>query len=632
MIADIAKSGPHRTATRTRSMIGLMLMTLMLSVTGAAATGSASAHAQPLSAGPTAPDAESVSGNCAADPGLPNQFADVADDGVFCNDIAWMSAQGITKGRGDGTYGPSDQVLRGHLAAFLHRYAQQPTPPADGATFLDVPESHLFATAIAWLAAEGITTGRPDGAFDPSGHITRGQMAAFLHRYAGEPDLPVDAPGFPDVPDGYIFADAILWLAHNGITNGRDDGTFDPAGALNRGQMSAFLARYHHYLTDTVERELGAGWIRLQHDGQGLGGDFHQLMWSVTAGGPGLVAVGHDLGRLSAAVWTSEQGLAWQRVAHDSEAFSGDGIQWMTSVTSGGPGLVAVGADEGRNQAAVWTTTDGDVWQRVAPNATVFGGEGWQQMNAVSTGGPGLVAVGHDRVGDASQTAAVWTSTDGLVWQRVPHDEETFGDGWLEMTSVATGGPGLVAVGRDESRRAAAVWTSTDGLAWQRVPHDEDMFGGDDHQQMLSVTSGGPGLVAVGQAGRLEGQAASAAVWTSTDGTAWQRVAHDETVFGGESRLRMTSVVAHAEGLVAVGSDRELVPLGVEGRMGAVVWASTDGSSWQRAARDDGIIGLDDQQWMDSVTVVGSRLVAVGGYRKPWSEGGRIAASVWKAP
>jgi hypothetical protein len=65
---------------------------------------------------------------------------------------------------------------------------------------------------------------------------------------------------------------------------------------------------------------------------------------------------------------------------------------------------------------------------------------------------------------------------------------------------VVAGGPGLVAVGLDESvgDTDAAVWTSPDGLTWTREPHDEAVFGGPGFQEMVWITPGGPGLVAVG--------------------------------------------------------------------------------------------------------------------------------------
>jgi hypothetical protein len=340
-------------------------------------------------------------------------------------------------------------------------------------------------------------------------------------------------------------------------------------------------------------------WQRVAHDEATFGGDGGQEMFSVTAGGPGLVAVGHDEGREAAAVWTSADGSVWQRVAHDEQTFGGASSQEMWSVTAGGPGLVAVGADGG--SAAVWTSSDGSAWQRVPHDEATLGGDDQQWMFSVTAGGPGLVAVGQDR---GREAAAVWTSTDGSAWQRVAHDEQTFGgDDQQTMYSVTVGGPGLVAVGLDMSTLSAAVWTSTDGSVWQRVAHDEETFGADWGQWMDSVTAGGPGLVAVGPDG------GSAAVWTSTDGSVWERVAHDEQTFGGDGGQRMLSVTVGGPALVAVGLDAVSPD---ERRAAAAVWTSTDGAAWQRVAHDEQTLSGAGWQEMRSVTVGGPGLVAVG--------------------
>ena len=261
------------------------------------------------------------------------------------------------------------------------------------------------------------------------------------------------------------------------------------------------------------------------------------VMESVTVGGPGLVAVGSTMGDGGAAVvWTSPDGFTWSRVPYDEAVFGGPGGQLMSSVTAGGPGLVAVGSDHGRGgegrrtvvgieelrelqelpgsattAAAVWTSPDGFTWSRVPHDEAVFGeavfgGGGQLLMSSVTAGGPGLVAVGRHFDGGASADAAVWTSPDGFSWSRVPHDEEIFG-GDAAMSSVTTVGSGLVAVGGD--RAAAAVWTSPDGFTWSRVPHDEAVFGSDEFQWLTSVTAGGPGLVAVGASD-------DGAVWIAT--------------------------------------------------------------------------------------------------------------------
>jgi len=49
--------------------------------------------------------------------------------------------------------------------------------------FPDVPDGHIFHTDIAWLADNGITTGYSNGNFGPDDFTTRGQMAAFFHRF-----------------------------------------------------------------------------------------------------------------------------------------------------------------------------------------------------------------------------------------------------------------------------------------------------------------------------------------------------------------------------------------------------------------------------------------------------------------
>jgi hypothetical protein len=56
-----------------------------------------------------------------------------------------------------------------------------------------------------------------------------------------------------------------------------------------------------------------------------------------------------------AVVWTSVDGITWSRVAHDDAVFGVDGGHEMTSVTAGGPGFVAVGESNG--DAAIWVAT-----------------------------------------------------------------------------------------------------------------------------------------------------------------------------------------------------------------------------------------------------------------------------------
>ena len=335
-------------------------------------------------------------------------------------------------------------------------------------------------------------------------------------------------------------------------------------------------------------------WLRVPHDdvvGGGADITLPGLMTDVTRGGPGLVAVGSDYGSVCRldnalegcedfamtarpAVWTSVDGLIWNRIPSDGPDI---GRGAMKKVTAGGPGLVAVGWGAGNGlSGAVWTSVDGIAWSQVPFDEPVFGNS---IIDSVTAGGPGLVAVG--TVYDPPQLnqtrhAAVWTSADGRTWSRVTHDDdEVFAT--ASMRDVTAGDTGLVAVGYDDDAGidggAAAVWLSADGLTWTRVPHDPTVFGDNSNTahsyQMTGVSVGGPGLVAVGW---FHGPAATPtpAVWTSANGTTWFRVPHNDTAFA-ENAYFDTVTVGEA-GLVAVG---------IAG-CGPAVWTSNDGLEWSR--------------------------------------------------
>jgi hypothetical protein len=109
-------------------------------------------------------------------------FADVADDKPFRDDIEWLARRGVTRGCNPPTndhFCPDDLVTRGQMAAFLVRALGLEAAPDAG--FTDTAGT-TFATDIDRLAAAGITTGCGDRRFCPDSPVTRAQMAAFLHR------------------------------------------------------------------------------------------------------------------------------------------------------------------------------------------------------------------------------------------------------------------------------------------------------------------------------------------------------------------------------------------------------------------------------------------------------------------
>jgi hypothetical protein len=102
---------------------------------------------------------------------------------IFADAIRWLSATGITQGCGPRRFCPDDAVTRGQMAAFLVRALELPAPSSP-IIFTDT-RGHLFENAISRLAHAGITVGcnpPSNNRFCPNNDVTRGQMAAFLVR------------------------------------------------------------------------------------------------------------------------------------------------------------------------------------------------------------------------------------------------------------------------------------------------------------------------------------------------------------------------------------------------------------------------------------------------------------------
>jgi hypothetical protein len=117
-------------------------------------------------------------------------------------------------------------------------------PVCEAAPFTDVPTEHPFCGEINWAVGEQITSGYPDGTFLPDGDITRQAMSSFLYRFAGSPsgaDPACAAPPFTDVPTDHPFCGEIAWMAAEGISTGYPDDTYQPGRTVSRQAAAAFL-------------------------------------------------------------------------------------------------------------------------------------------------------------------------------------------------------------------------------------------------------------------------------------------------------------------------------------------------------------------------------------------------------
>ena len=162
--------------------------------------------------------------------------------------ILALAEAGLVNGMEAHRFEPDRKVTRAMFVTILgrmHGLHEDFTAPI---AFSDVQEGDWFAPYVTWAALSGIVNGYDDGTFAPNREITREQMALILVRYCEAYDcrLPEeeDAPAFTDEESISPWAlEAVLRSRRCGLINGRDDGSFDPAGTATRAEMCAVMAR-----------------------------------------------------------------------------------------------------------------------------------------------------------------------------------------------------------------------------------------------------------------------------------------------------------------------------------------------------------------------------------------------------
>ena len=172
----------------------------------------------------------------------PGGYSDVAGTTHEAH-IGALAADGVFDRTecGDTRFCPGDALNRWTMAVWTVRALDGEEPPAVASTrFPDVDGSLWWSTHVERFAELGVTRGYGDGTFRPHQDVTRAQMAAFLVRAFDLP--PAGDAGFSDI-DANTHRDDINSLASSGITRGYGDGTFRPHQDTTRAQMAAFINR-----------------------------------------------------------------------------------------------------------------------------------------------------------------------------------------------------------------------------------------------------------------------------------------------------------------------------------------------------------------------------------------------------
>jgi hypothetical protein len=420
--------------------------------------------------------------------------------------------------------------------------------------------TQIIRTSAAWLSANGgaswMLVVRPAAGSSITGLTVTGDGFVLVR--------PATAAGRP-AADVYRSPDGRAWTLEARLTNpaGFETGFVSggPDGAVVSGQAGRVLTAF-------ISPD-GASW----RPTPALGNAASEAVSGVTLAAGGTVVVAGT----SAPVPDSQTpvltvvGLRAAPVRVDVRAIRGaaDPQLAVNAIAAGGSTLVAVGGADG--YPAAWTSANGGLsWTRAAGQTpATFGRPGTQQLTGVAHGAAGWLAVGGVTAGTAEHPVVV-TSANGTSWQAADGEGAFRGPG-LFTEQAAAGPAGYVIVGYQVAagRPIAAAWWSAGLTAWRRAgAAAPGALGGADGAQMLAVTAGPRGFVAVG----WDGDQPSA--WISPDGQAWTRVGVPLPI--GVRRAVLQHVASDGRAVVAIGTvlttSGQLLPFAASSSDGGATW------------------------------------------------------------
>jgi hypothetical protein len=390
------------------------------------------------------------------------------------------------------------------------------------------------------------------------------------------------------------------------------------------------------------------------------------LVWVINKTAAGYLAAGTGAGpgagQHTGVIWTSRNGLTWQRATAEQLGLArpGETVQSISYITSRGNATVISGAVASKTGAysAAWLSTNGGTsWTRL--NIPADHGVG-STISGLGSDGSGLIAVKPGRTATGAADGIAYFSPDGRTWQyagTIAPDPQTggwtpsvvkgssygfvvtgttaegqlvaytstgTGTSWLPTgplgnasvasVSGATVAPGgtVVAIGATAaskiSQQPVFLEAGTDGTV--RSVSLAGIAGATLPELKINSTAAAGGLqIAVGSANGYP------AVWRRTSAGAWTLVSSLGLVAADPHLRALTSVTHGPAGWLAVGAP------------GPVVLTSADGEIW-------GVAGGDITQKLAGVSAVAAAsgpagYVIVG---RLVAAGGGCVADVWWSP
>jgi hypothetical protein len=341
-------------------------------------------------------------------------------------------------------------------------------------------------------------------------------------------------------------------------------------------------------------------------------------------------------------IWTSADGVGWERQTFVGNGEITAVVSMDGAMIAAGISSAVVDASTAPPTVecvpGVWRSDNGRIWEAVSavdsPHAAFPSGvsddrnECNLRITSMTTMSGRLFAVGYS-LGTAT---AVWTSSDGSEWGRLAANDSAWpapGDGWLDgitafdATLVATGGYcNKAEVGWDKAACYGAAWVSTDtGASWTRV-REEGFYGPALAPELggyiAAIAARDDTLYAaaevcttlVDEGSYVWWDGCNPAVWTTPDGLTWSLNDAGSSMTVTDGRPQLRHLVWANERLYALGATPD----------SRHVWSSTDAVNWTEVPIEDQGLASGETVSVSAMVSVGRDLVLVGTGPNPRAE------------
>jgi len=414
---------------------------------------------------------------------------------------------------------PQDRPAAYELLDQLNRMSVRPAPVPGQPR--DIPTQTV--TAITWQAPDAQagrpSAGQPQPSPGPAGH-------QWWQADSPQPEQPSEPQVSPPVPSGSLLLDPAPGPAGPGgrrVSRRKKMSAATVAVTVAAAAvLTAFVLHSHPGHTPPARPAGNQGPNAIQttalpaYAGQSQRGVFQTLSRIVSSGDTMVTTGGQTnqkgaFGRQQFRVST-DGGTTWRLASVHLPDGGQPPLGYLAPLIAGGPnGWMADGPH------AIWTSQNGTSWTLAATHGIAR--QPGDLVDVVTYTADGFLAAGNGKTSGGGTEAVVWTSHNGVTWQRLTASQlglTTSGQVAGNISFAATrGNDTVISDGK-------SVWLSTDsGSAWTFVPVP---LGHGAGNSISGVSFDDSGLIAV-RPGKTASGASDGVAYFSPNGQTWQYAA-----------------------------------------------------------------------------------------------------------